>query len=67
MGNRESRDANDPRDELRAMNKQAREEFEDEEMDDTGGGAHASRADREGQPAAGAAERSDDQNQSAPR
>ncbi len=46
----ESRDANDPRDLLRAMNKEARAEFEDEEMGDTGGQEHASRADREGVP-----------------
>jgi hypothetical protein len=46
----ESRDANDPRDQLRAMNKQARAEFEREEEGDTGGGEHASRAEREGVP-----------------
>ena len=46
--NRESRDARDPRDELRAMNKQARAEFEALEQGDTGGGEHASSADREG-------------------
>ncbi|WP_041448538.1 hypothetical protein [Anaeromyxobacter sp. Fw109-5] len=44
----ESRDAKDPRDQLRAMNKQARAEFEDEEQGDTGGGEHATRAEREG-------------------
>jgi hypothetical protein len=47
----ESRDARDPRDELRAMNKQAQAEFEREEEGDTGGGEHASRAEREGVPA----------------
>jgi hypothetical protein len=46
-----SRDANDPRDQLRAMNKEARAEFERDEVDDTGGQEHASRADREGAPA----------------
>jgi hypothetical protein len=46
----DSRDANDPRDLLRALNKEEREEFEREEMDDTGGQEHASRADREGSP-----------------
>jgi hypothetical protein len=46
-----SRDANDPRDELRAMNKQARGEFEREQESDTGGQEHASRADREAVPA----------------
>jgi hypothetical protein len=43
----ESRDANDPRDQLRAMNKQARAEFEGAEQFDTGGQEHASRADRD--------------------
>jgi hypothetical protein len=43
----ESRDARDPRDELRAMNKQARSEFEAEQQGDTGGGEHATRAERE--------------------
>lgn len=47
----ESRDAKDPRDELRAMNKQAQAEFEREEEGDTGGGEHATRAEREGVPA----------------
>ena len=47
-----SRDANDPRDQLRAMNKEARAEFEGDEVDDTGGQEHASREDREGVPAA---------------
>jgi hypothetical protein len=46
----ESRDAKDPRDQLRAMNKQARAEFEAEEQAATGGGEHASRAEREGVP-----------------
>jgi hypothetical protein len=46
-----SRDANDARDQLRAMNKEARAEFEDEETRDTGGAEHASRAEREGVPA----------------
>jgi hypothetical protein len=43
-----SRDANDPRDQLRALNKEERAQFEGEEADDTGGQEHASRADREG-------------------
>lgn len=43
----ESRDANDPRDLLRAMNKEARREFEGTEQADTGGQEHASRADRD--------------------
>jgi hypothetical protein len=43
----ESRDARDPRDELRAMNKQARSEFEAEQQGDTGGGEHVTRAERE--------------------
>jgi hypothetical protein len=47
----ESRDANDPRDQLRAMNKEARAEFEGSEQSDTGGQEHASRADRERVPA----------------
>lgn len=47
----ESRDANDPRDAMRAMRKEARAEFERDEADDTGGQEHASRADREGIPA----------------
>ncbi len=47
----ESRDQNDPRDLLRAMNKEERAEFEGEEAEDTGGQEHASRADREGRPA----------------
>ncbi len=46
----ESRDAKDPRDLLRAMNKEARAEFEGAEMTDTGGQEHASRSDREGAP-----------------
>jgi hypothetical protein len=44
----ESRDANDPRDLLRAMNKEARAEFEGEETGDTGGQEHARREDRDG-------------------
>lgn len=47
----ESRDANDPRDAMREMRKEARAEFEREEAGDTGGQEHASRADREGTPA----------------
>jgi len=50
-GMAESRDAKDPRDELRAMNRQAQAEFEREEEGDTGGGEHATRAEREGVPA----------------
>ena len=46
----ESRDANDPRDLLRAMNKEERAEFEGDEADDTGGQEHASGAAREGTP-----------------
>ncbi|WP_242393517.1 hypothetical protein [Anaeromyxobacter oryzisoli] len=46
----ESRDANDPRDLLRALNKQSRAEFEESEAEDTGGQEHASRADRGGEP-----------------
>jgi hypothetical protein len=45
---RESRDANDPRDLLRALDKETRAQFEREEMNDTGGQEHATRADREG-------------------
>ncbi len=45
-----SRDANDPRDLLRAMNKEERVEFEEMELDDTGGQEHATRAEREGGP-----------------
>jgi hypothetical protein len=52
MADRTSRDANDPRDQLRAMNKEARAEFEGDEADDTGGRTHASEADRRGIPAA---------------
>ena len=47
----ESRDANDPRDLLRALNKEERAEFEDEEAGDTGGREHASPDDLEGRPA----------------
>src|SRR5512133_3286149 len=57
LGMGESRDANDPRDQLRAMNKEARAEFEDMEMTDTGGQEHASRDDREGRPEAPAERR----------
>lgn len=49
----ESRDANDPRDLLRAMNKEARREFEEAEQSDTGGQEHASRAERDRSPARG--------------
>lgn len=45
----ESRDANDPRDLLRALNKEARAEFEEAETADTGGQEHANQADREGE------------------
>jgi hypothetical protein len=45
---RESRDANDPRDMMRGMRKQARAEFERTQQGDSGGQEHASRADREG-------------------
>ncbi len=48
----ESRDANDPRDAMRGMRKEARAEFEREEAGDTGGQEHATGADREGAPAA---------------
>jgi hypothetical protein len=52
MGDRTSRDANDPRDELRAMNKRAREEMEDDETRQTGGQERPQRAaDDEGVPA----------------
>ena len=47
----ESRDEKDPRDAMRGLRKEAREEFEAEEAADTGGQEHASRADREGIPA----------------
>ncbi|HEX9309098.1 MAG TPA: hypothetical protein VF894_16510 [Anaeromyxobacter sp.] len=46
----DSRDANDPRDLLRALRKEARAEFDRSEGSDTGGQEHASRADREGIP-----------------
>lgn len=48
----ESRDANDPRDAMRGLRKEAREEFEREEARDTGGQEHASREEREGVAAA---------------
>lgn len=47
----ESRDENDPRDQLRAMNKQVREEFELSQRGDTGGQEHARAEDRAGVPA----------------
>jgi hypothetical protein len=47
----ESRDANDPRDTMRGMRKEAEAEFEREQQGDTGGQEHASREDREGRPA----------------
>jgi hypothetical protein len=50
MADRESRDANDPRDLLRAMNKEARAEFEGEEAGDTGGRSHLE-PERDGPPA----------------
>ncbi len=43
----ESRDANDPRDLLRAMRKEARDEFEREEAGDTGGREHVTPAEAE--------------------
>ena len=46
----ESRDANDPRDQLRGLSKEERAEFERDEANDTGGQEHASREDREGLP-----------------
>ncbi len=49
----ESRDVDDPRDAMRGMRKEAREEFERQESGDTGGQEHASRAEREGVDAAG--------------
>ncbi|BDG01129.1 hypothetical protein [Anaeromyxobacter oryzae] len=52
----ESRDANDPRDLMRAMDKETRAEFEEAEMSDTGGQEHATREDR-GQPERRAEER----------
>lgn len=48
----ESRDANDPRDAMRAMRKEARAEFERAEAEQTGGQEHASGDDRAGVPAA---------------
>lgn len=44
----ESRDENDPRDLLRAMNKRARAEFEESQTGDTGGQEHARGQDRAG-------------------
>lgn len=49
----ESRDANDPRDTLRALRKEARSEFEETEAADTGGQEHASVRDREAVPGGG--------------
>jgi hypothetical protein len=46
----ESRDANDPRDLLRGLRKEAEEEFEREERHDSGGQEHADRSGREGLP-----------------
>lgn len=46
----ESRDANDPRDALRALRKEARSEFDEAEAGDSGGQEHASERDREGVP-----------------
>lgn len=43
MGERTSRDANDPRDQLRAMNKEARAEMEEDEIGQTGGQERAQR------------------------
>jgi hypothetical protein len=45
-----SRDEQDPRDLMRAMNHEARAEFEAEEAHDAGGASHQSRLDREGVP-----------------
>lgn len=47
----ESRDANDPRDAMRGMRREAQAEFEREEATATGGQEHASREEREGLPA----------------
>ncbi len=47
----ESRDANDPRDQMRGMRKEALAEQEGEEQHDTGGQEHASAAEREGEAA----------------
>ncbi len=44
----ESRDANDPRDQMRGLRKEERAAFEREEASDTGGQEHASSEDREG-------------------
>ncbi len=44
----ESRDSNDPRDAMRALRKEEREELDRAEAEQTGGQEHASRADREG-------------------
>ncbi len=47
----ESRDANDPRDQMRGMRKEVRAEQEGEEQHDTGGQEHASGAERRGEAA----------------
>jgi hypothetical protein len=52
----ESRDANDPRDQLRAMRKEARAEFEGEEARDTGGQERATPREREGDAGRGPAD-----------
>ncbi len=48
----DSRDANDPRTPMKALQREADEELEFEEQHDTGGQEHASRAEREGKAAA---------------
>jgi hypothetical protein len=45
-----SRDANDPRDEMRRMNRQSLEELAEHEAEQSGGVEHQSRADRDGVP-----------------
>ncbi len=47
----ESRDANDPRDAMREMTKEARAEQEGEEQRDRGGQEHASAGERQGEAA----------------
>jgi hypothetical protein len=49
----ESRDSNDPRDAMRELRKEAREELERAEAEQTGGQEHASRAERAGVPEGG--------------
>ncbi len=44
----ESRDANDPRDAMRALRKEERADLERAEAEQTGGQEHASRGEREG-------------------